>query len=85
MQPRSRALSDDRGGSRSTSNSTVNTKRDRLRCYRCGEYDHFVQECPNMPKDDEMGHSDSEQASLQMLTQDSLPLNSNGDVEYSNL
>ena len=32
--------------------------------------------------DDEMGHSDSEQVSLQMLTQDSLPLNSNDEVEY---
>ena len=35
--------------------------------------------------DGEMGHSDWEQASLQMLTQDSLPLNSNGEVEYLNL
>ena len=85
MQPRSRNLSHDRGGSRCRSNSRVNTNRDRLRCYRCGEYDHFTQECPNTPTDDEMGHSDSEQASLQMLTQDSLPLNSNGEVEYLNL
>ena len=68
MQPRSRTLSDDRGGLKSRSNSRVNTNRDRLRCYRCGEYDHFAQEYPNMPADDEMGHSDSEQASLQMLT-----------------
>ena len=57
----------------------------RLRCYRCGEYDHFAQECLNTPMDDEMGHSDSGQASLQMLTQDSLPLNSNSEVEYLNL
>ena len=85
MQPRSRTLSDDRGGSRSRSNSRVNTNRNRLRCYKCGENDHFAQGCPNMPTDGEMGHSDSEQASLQMLTQDSLPLNSNGEVEYLNL
>ena len=51
----------------------------------CGEYDHFAQECPNTPTDDEMGHSDSEQASLQMLTHDNLPLNPNGEVEYLNL
>ena len=38
-----------------------------------------------MPTDDEMGQSDSEQASLQMLAQDSLPLNPNGEVEYLNL
>ena len=71
MQPRSRNLSDERG-SRSRSNSGVNTNRDRLRCYRYGEYDHFAQECPNTPTDNEMGHSDTEQVSLHMLTQDTL-------------
>ena len=45
----------------------------------------FIQECPNIPTDDEMGHSDSEQASLQMLTQDNLLLNCNGEVKYLNL
>ena len=55
-----RTLSDDREGSRSRSNLRVSTNRDQLRCYRYGEYDHFAQECPNMPTDDEMGHSDSE-------------------------
>ena len=59
--------------------------RDRLRCYRCGKSDHFAQERPNTPMDDEMGHSDSETASLQMLTQEDIPLNFNGDVEYLNL
>ena len=63
----------------------VSKKRDRSGCYRCGEYDHFGQDCPNTPMDNEMGNSDSEQASLQMLTQDSLPLSSNGEVEYLNL
>ena len=84
MQPWSQTLSDDRG-SRSISKSRVNANRDKLRCYRCGEYDHFAQECSNTPTDDEIGHSDSEQASLQMLTQDNLPLNSNGEVEYLKL
>ena len=42
-------------------------------CYRYGEYGHFAQECPNTPMDNEMGHSDSEKASLQMLTQNILP------------
>ena len=63
----------------------ASTNRDRLRCYRCGEYDHFAQECPNTPMDNEMGHSDSEQASLQMLTRGSLPPNSNGEVKCLNL
>ena len=71
--------------SRCRSNSKVSTNRDQLRCYRCGEYDHFDHECPNMPMDDEMGHGDSEHTSLQMITHDNLPLNSNGEVEYLNL
>ena len=84
---RARTLSDDRdrSGSRSRSNSRVSTNRDQLRCYRCGEYDHFAQECPKTPTDDEMGHSDTEQASLQMLTHYSLPFNANGEVECLNL
>ena len=69
----------------SRSNSRTNINRDRLRCYRCGEYDYFAQEFPNNPTDDEMGHSDSEPASLQMLTQKDLPLNFDGEVEYLNL
>ena len=56
--------------------------RDRLRFYRCGEYDHFAQECPNTPMDDEMGHSDSEPTLLQMLTQEDMPINFDGEVEY---
>ena len=80
-----RTLSDDRDMSRSRFNSRVNTNRDQLRCYRCCEYDHFAQECPNTPTDDEMGHSDTEQTSLQMLTHDNLPINSTAEVEYLNL
>ena len=87
VQQRVRTLSDDRerSRSRSRSNSSVSTNRDKLGCFRCGEYDHFAQECPNTPTDDEMCHSDTEQASLWMLTHDNLPLNSNGEVEYLNL
>ena len=44
-----------------------------------------VQVCPNMPTDDVMGHSDTEQTSLQMLAHDNLPLNCSGEVEYLNL
>ena len=85
VQNRSRTLSNDREGSRSRSNSRTNINRDRLRCYRCGEYDHFAQECPYTLMDDEMGHSDSEPVSIQMLTQEDLPLNFDGEVEYLNL
>ena len=33
--------------SRSRSGSRANTNRDRIRCYKCREYDHFVRDCPN--------------------------------------
>ena len=75
----------DRLSSRSGSNSRVNTNRDKLRCYRCEEFDHFMGECPNTPMDDAMQHTDMEQASLQMFTHDNLPINSNGEVECLNL
>ena len=32
--------------SRSRSGSRVSTNRDRIRCYNCREYDHFVRYCP---------------------------------------
>ena len=78
-------MSNDRGGSRSRSNSRVGTNRDRLRCYRFGEPDHFAQECPNTPMDDELGHSDSDQGMLQMIVQEEMPLNFDGEVEYLSL
>ena len=40
----------------------VSTNRDRIRCYRCREYDHFVEECPNIPTDEELNHSNVEQS-----------------------
>ena len=33
--------------SRSRSGSRASTNRDRIRCYNCREYDHFVMDCPN--------------------------------------
>ena len=32
--------------SRSRSGSRASTKRDRIRCFECREYDHFARECP---------------------------------------
>ena len=32
---------------RSRSGSKASTNRDRIRCYACREYDHFVRNCPN--------------------------------------
>ena len=33
--------------SRSRSGSRVSTNRERIRCYNCREYDHFVRDCPS--------------------------------------
>ena len=33
--------------SRLRSGSRANTNRDRIRCYKCREYDHFARDCPN--------------------------------------
>ena len=39
--------------SRSRSSPQVSTNRDRSRCYRCNEYDHFARECPNIMSNEE--------------------------------
>ena len=54
-------------GTRSRSNSRVTTNRDRIRCFRCREYDHFANECPNMGTDDSDGF-ESDRAALQLMT-----------------
>ena len=40
----------------------MSTNRDRSRCYRCNEYDHFAQECPN--NNDQGRHTHSTENSL---------------------
>ena len=46
-QNRDNTRNEDRSESRSRSSSHISTNRDRSRCYRCNEYDHFARECPN--------------------------------------
>ena len=41
--------------------------RDRIRCFRCREYDYFANECPNASTDDSDGY-DSDSAALQLMT-----------------
>ena len=66
----SRTVSRDRRGtprseSMSRSSSHVNTNRDRLRCFRCSEYDQFARECPNMMTEDDSDQEDLNRAILQ--------------------
>ena len=55
--------------SRSRSNSRVRTNRDRIRCYRCREYDHYVSECQNAVMSDSKGF-DPDNAALQIMATD---------------
>ena len=43
--------------------------RDRIRCYKYREYDHFANECPNSVTDDSDGY-ESDRATLQLITTD---------------
>ena len=78
-------LSHGRDESRSRSNSRVSTNCDHVRCYRCMEYDHFASECPNTLTDEEPNCDNADRASLQMMTQDYYPIDSEGEIEYLNL
>ena len=62
----------------------MSTNRDRIRCYRCREHDHFTVECPNTATDEELDHSDMKQVTLQMLLQENIPINLEGQ-EYLKL
>ena len=58
-----------RSRSRSRSNSRIRTNRDRVRCYRCQEYDHYMNECPNAITSDSEGH-ESDSTALQIMATD---------------
>ena len=76
-----------RSTTRSRSSSCVNTHRDRLRCYRCSEYDHFARECPNTLTDEESG-SESEEvddSTWQMLSQVETSLFQDFDMQDLNM
>ena len=40
--------------SRSRSDPRPSTNRDRIRCYNCKEYDHFMRDCPNSREEREL-------------------------------
>ena len=58
-----------RSRSRSRSNSRIRTNRDRVRCYRCQDYDHYANECQNAVTSDSEGH-DSDNVALQIMATD---------------
>ena len=45
--------------SSSRSGSRISTHRVRIRCFKCREYDHFANECPNQTVDSLDRDSDS--------------------------
>ena len=61
-QSRSRERDRDRRSqspSSSRSRSRTSTNRDRIRCFKCREYDHFANECPNLFPDSSDREKDS--------------------------
>ena len=55
--------------------------RDRVRCYRCREYDHFMNECPNIGTSNSDG-DESDNAALQVMAMDAEPCNTHDIVSY---
>ena len=59
--------------SRSRSGSRASINRDRIRCYKCREYDHFAKDCPTSNEEREieqiqqMFNLDEEKTSLKAL------------------
>ena len=59
-----------RSPSSSRSGSRTSTNRDRIRCFKCREYDHFSNECPNVIPEDLDKESNSAR-SVSLLLADS--------------
>ena len=70
-----------RSRSRSRSNSRITMNRDRIRCYKCREYDHFVNECPNVGTRKSDGH-ELDNAALQVMATDTEPCYTHDIVSY---
>ena len=70
-------IRNDRGSSRPRSGSRASTNRDRIRCYKCREYDHFTKDCPTSKIEkeaeqiQEMYNMNEEQTALKTLVTNS--------------
>ena len=84
-QSRSRERDKDRRSqspSSSRSRSRTSTNRDRIRCFKCREYDHFASECPNLFPDS----SDREKESARSVSLHLTDSDSGSDTErYLNI
>ena len=77
----SRSVTRSASRSRSRSSSRVSTHRDRIRCYKCREYNHFASECPYGVTDEEPDWYDSDsQSVLQILAHDNLERSSSSEA-----
>ena len=61
------AITVQNSGNRNRLKPKATTNRDRIGCFRCREYDHFANECPNNRVDDSDGYK-SHHAALQLMT-----------------
>ena len=50
--------------SRSRSSLRVSNNRDGIRCYKCREYDHFADNCPNSVTDEDSDCDNPNQSTL---------------------
>ena len=67
-----------RSESSSRSSSRTSTNRDRVKCFKFREYDHFASKCPNLfPKDSDRESDSTRSASLHIL----VDIDTGSDVE----
>ena len=81
--------------SRSRSGSRASTNRDRIRCFKCREYDHFAKDCPNSQTEKEpeqiqqMYNLDKDQTAINILAADTydslIRTNSEDAIDHLNL